>query len=124
MMIASSSILLFDAYNAIERVFSFFGVLLMARQANNLVRLLLSKNATQFDDTGREIAIDAPARRTKRLIAALGRRRPPPTPLMIDGAALRTESAAVQFFALLVRVEDVILLGVSGDATSGRTPLR
>lgn len=76
MMIASSSILLFDAYNAIERVFSFFGVLLMARQANNLVRLLLSKNATQFDDTGREIVIDAPARRTKRLIAALGRRRP------------------------------------------------
>ena len=40
---------------------------------------------------------------------------------MIDGAAL---SAVVQFFALLVRVEDVILLGVSGDATSGRTPLR
>jgi len=43
---------------------------------------------------------------------------------MIDGAALWTESAVVQFFALLVRIEDVILLGVAGDATSGRTRLR
>ena len=65
-----------------------------------------------------------PACCTKRLIAALGRRCPPPAPLMIDGAALWTESAVVQFFALLVRIEDVILLGVAGDATSGRTPLR
>ena len=96
----------------------------MARQANNLVRLLLSKNATQFDDAGREIVIDAPARRTKRLIAALRRRCPPPAPRMIDGAALRTESAIVQFFALRIRIGDVILLGVAGDATSGRPPLR
>jgi hypothetical protein len=117
-------VLLFDAYNTIERVLSFFGVLLMARQADNLVRLLLSKNATQFDDTGREIVIDAPARRAKRLIAILGRRRPSPAPLIIDGAALRTESAVVQFFALLIRIEEVILLGVPGDATGGRTPLR
>ena len=95
-------VVLFDVHNAIERVLSFFGVLLMARQANNLVRLLLSKNAMQFNDTGREIVIDAPARRTKRLIAALRYRRPPPAPLVIDGAALRTESAVVQFFALLV----------------------
>ena len=43
---------------------------------------------------------------------------------MIHGATLRTESAIAQFFALLVRIEDVILLGVSGDATGGRTPLR
>jgi hypothetical protein len=65
-------VLLFDPYNAIERVLSFFGVLLMVRQANNLVRLLSSKNPTQFNDTGREIVIDAPARRAKQLIAALG----------------------------------------------------
>src|SRR5215831_14008040 len=70
------------------------------------------------------LSLMRPACCTKRLIAALGRRCPPPAPLMIDGAALWTESAVVQFFALLVRIEDVILLGVAGDATSGRTPLR
>jgi hypothetical protein len=43
---------------------------------------------------------------------------------MVDGTALRTESALVQLFSFLVRIEDRILLGVSGDATSGRTPLR
>jgi len=116
--------LLFDAYDAIERVLLFFGVLLMARQANNLVCLLLSKNAAQFEDTRREIVIDAPTRRAKRLIGAPGRRRPPPASFMVDSAALRTESAIVQFSALLVRIQDMILLGVSGGATSGCTPLR
>jgi hypothetical protein len=78
----------------------------------------------QFNDTGWEIVVDAPTRRTKRLIVTFGRRRPPPAPLMVDGAALRTESAVVQLFSLLVRIEDMILLGVSSDATGGRTPPR
>jgi hypothetical protein len=43
---------------------------------------------------------------------------------MIDGTALRTESALLQLFSLPVRIEDVILLGVSGDATGGRAPSR
>jgi hypothetical protein len=43
---------------------------------------------------------------------------------MIDGTALRTEGAVVQLFLLLVRIEDVTLLRVSGDARGGRAPSR
>ena len=35
---------------------------------------------------------------------------------MIDGAALRTDRALMQFLLNLIGVEDVILLGVSGNA--------
>jgi hypothetical protein len=77
-------VLVFDADNAVERVLSFFGVLLMSRQANNLVHLPSSKNAVLFKHTGREIVVDAPTCCT-RLIAAFGRGRPPPASLMIDG---------------------------------------
>jgi hypothetical protein len=79
-------VFLFDADNAIEWMLSFFGVLLAARKADNLVHVVPSKNAMQF---------------------------PPPAPPMVDGTALRTESALVQLFSFLVRIEDRILLSVS-----------
>jgi hypothetical protein len=73
-------VFLFDADNAIEWMLSFFGVLLVARKADNLVHVVPSKNAMQFNHTRREIVIDAPTRCTKRLTAAFGCRRPPPAP--------------------------------------------
>jgi hypothetical protein len=76
----------------------------------------------QFDYTSREIVVDAPARCTKRVVAAFGCRSPLPAPLVVDGTTTRTESALVQLFSLLIRVENMILLGVSSAATIGGTP--
>ena len=87
--------ILVDADDAIERMLALFGFLLMAHQVNHLLNLLPSEVAVQFDDAGRKFVVDAPAGRTKRLVALLGSRRPLPAPVMIDGAALRANRAVV-----------------------------
>ena len=118
-------VLLRDGNDAVERVLAFFGVLLMAGQANNLgpsaavqkCHAILTTPAGRLSLMRRHAA-------QKRPIANLGRCLPPPAPLMIDGAALRTEGPVVQFFAPLVRIEDMIQLSASGGATSGPSTLR
>jgi len=87
--------ILVDADDAIERMLALFGFLLMAHQVNHLLNLLASEVTVQFDDAGRKLVVDAPAGRTKRLVALLGSRRPLPAPVMIDGAALRANRAVV-----------------------------
>jgi hypothetical protein len=69
-------VLLLDAHDAIEWVVAFFGILLMARQTSNLLKLMPREDAVQGDDPGGEIIVDAPTRRTKRLTAVFGGRRP------------------------------------------------
>ena len=44
--------ILVDLDNAVERMLAFFGFLLMARQTKDLLLLLASEDATQFDDAG------------------------------------------------------------------------
>ena len=110
-------VFLADPDDAIERLLSFFGVLLVARQPNDLFDLLPSENAVQFDDAGREIFVDSPAGRTKRLFAAFGRGRPTPPALMVNGPTLWTVRAIVQLLLPLIGIEEVILLGAPGSAT-------
>jgi len=68
-------VLLLEAHDAIKWVLVFFGILLMARQTSNLLRLMPREDAVQGDDAGRKIIVDAPTSCAKPLIAALGRGR-------------------------------------------------
>ena len=83
--------ILADVDDAVERMLALFGFPLMARQTKDLLLLLASEGAAQFDDAGRELVIDAPAGRTKCFVAVLESRLPLPAPLMIHHTALRAD---------------------------------
>jgi hypothetical protein len=83
--------ILVDLDDAVERVLALFGFLLMARQTQDLLPLLASEGAAQFDDAGRKLVVDAPAGRTKRFMAVDGCRPPLPASLVIHRTALRAD---------------------------------
>ena len=116
--------ILIDRDNAVERMLALFGILLMTRQTNNLFFLLASKGASQLDDPGRQLIVDAPAGRTKRFVRVLGSHPPLPTSLVIDCPALWTDCAVIELLLTLIRIKDVIFLGMSSDPATGGGPAR
>ena len=114
-----------DRDDAVERMLALFGFLLMARQTNDLILLLRSEGAAhaQFDDSGRKLIVDAPAGGTKCLVAVLGSRPPLPPTLLIDRPTLWADGVVSQLLLALIRIQDVIFLGMSSDPASGSRPV-
>jgi len=97
---------------------------MMPRQTDHLLFVITSKITSQGHNSGRKLVVDPAAGCAKLLVPGLQPRHPPPTPVLIDDAALRTDRALMQFLLNLIGVEDVILLGVSGNAACGPRPSR
>ena len=115
--------ILVDADDSVQRMLALFGFLLVARQVDDFLGLLWPKAAMECDDAGRKFVIDPPASRAERFQPRFGPRRPLPAPVMVDCAALRAHRRLAQFLLRLLRIEDVILLGVQSNSASGCGPL-
>src|SRR5271166_1041260 len=114
--------ILLDADDPIERMLRLLRLLLMVRQADHLLFVLPGEITPQRHDAGRKFVVDPTTRSTELLVSGLRPRHPLPAPVVIDGAALRADRALKQLLLSLVRVEDMILLGVPGNPTTGSRP--
>jgi hypothetical protein len=106
---------LLDADDPVERVLVLFDFLLVARQAKHLLPVLCGEGAAQRHDAGRELVVDPPARGTQLFDSARSPSQPLPASVLVYGTALGTDRPLVQLFLPLIGIEDVVLLGVSGD---------
>jgi hypothetical protein len=108
----------------IERMLLLLRCLLVAGQVDHLLSVLAGEIAPQCHDTGWEFIVDATTGRAQLLNSTFALRPPLPAPLVIDRVALWADRAVMQLLLTLVRIEDVILLGMPRDAACRSWPLR
>jgi len=105
-----------DADDPIEWVLFILRFLLVASQADHFLFVLLGEVAAQRHNSGRELVFYTTTGRAKLLVGTFVLRPPLPAPLMIDRATLRADRAVRQLLPELVRIQEMILLGMPGDA--------
>ncbi len=111
---------LLDADDPVERVLILFDFLLVARQAKHLLPVLCGEGTGQRHDAGGKFVVDPPAHGTQLFDSVRSPCQPLPAGVVVDGAALRTDRPLVQLLLPLIGIEDVVLLGVSGDPAEPR----
>jgi hypothetical protein len=115
--------ILVDTHYAVERMLGLFGLLLMTRQVDDFLYLAWPEIAAQSNDAGRKFVIDAPAGRAKCLLMVFGFRPPVPAAVMKNSAALGAHRVVIKLLLPLIRIEDVILLRVSGNSAVSFAPV-
>jgi hypothetical protein len=85
---------LLDADDTIERVLALLRFLLVSRQADDLILVLLRGATVQGDDARGEPVVDAMARWAKIVMRASWSLPPLPSAVMVDGTALIASSTS------------------------------
>jgi hypothetical protein len=110
-----------DLDDAVERVFTLLGILLIAQETDDLDPALFDEVARQRHSTRGELVGDSPASGALVAMRAARRLAPLPASLVIDGAAPRTDGRLVRLVLRLVGILDVIFLSAAETAPGGMT---